>query len=172
MSDAVPIIRQEGEGEQLWWAGGGVFTMKASAAETHEALMMSEFRSEGGKMTPLHLHPDEDEGFYVLEGEVVVHLAGEEHRVGEGGIFIAPRGTAHAFMVTSDTARLLTWQVPGTGEASFYRPLLEPIQSPEDISRPPDWERLREVAEHSPAIEILGPPPFEAIPEDRVGSAS
>jgi len=30
MSTAVPIIRGEGEGERLWFAGGGVMTMKAT----------------------------------------------------------------------------------------------------------------------------------------------
>jgi len=171
MSSAVPIIRQKDEGEQLWWAGGGIFTMKASAAETADALMLHEFRSLGGKVTPLHLHPDEDEGFYVLEGEVLVHLNGEEHLVGEGGVFVAPRGTPHALMVTSETVRFLSWQIPGTGEA-FYRELLEPVRSPEDISRPPDWERLREVAERSPTIEILGPPPFAQARQETAAAAS
>jgi quercetin dioxygenase-like cupin family protein len=159
MSTAVPIIRQTDEGERLWFAGGGVWTLKASAAETAEAFMLLEFRAERGKVTPLHLHPDEDEGFYVLEGELLVHVDGEEHRVRQGGVFIAPRGTPHAFMVASETVRLLVWQTPGTGEA-FYREVTEPIRSPEDISRPPDWTRLREAAERSPTIELLGPPPF------------
>ena len=169
MARAVPIIRQKDEGEHLWWAGGGVFVMKANTAETDGALMLHEFRSEGGKVTPLHLHPDEDEGFYVLEGEVLVHVDGDEHRIGEGGVFIAPRGTAHAFAVTSEAVRLLAWQIPGTGEP-FYRELLDPIGSPQDISRPPDWARLQKVAERSPSIEIIGPPPFAAI-QGEVASA-
>jgi hypothetical protein len=86
----------------------------------HRLIDVCEFRAERGKVTPLHLHPDEDEGFYVLEGEVLVHVEGEEHRVGEGGVFITPRGTPHALMVTSETVRFLSWQTPGTGEA-FYR---------------------------------------------------
>jgi quercetin dioxygenase-like cupin family protein len=159
MSAAVPIIRQAGEGEQLWFAGGGLWTLKASARDTAEAFLLLEFRAERGKVTPLHLHPDEDEGFYVLEGEVLVHVDGAEHRIGQGGVFIAPRGVAHAFMVTSETVRLLSWQTPGTGEA-FYREVTEPIRSADDISRPPDWERLRAAAERSPTIELLGPPPF------------
>ena len=116
---AIPIVRQEGEGEQLWWSGGGVFTMKASAEETAGALIMWEFRSEQGKVTPLHLHPNEDEGLYVLEGELLIHLDQKEQVVGEGGVFIVPRGVPHAFKVTSKTARLLTWQTPGTGEPSI-----------------------------------------------------
>lgn len=164
MSTAVSIIRQEGEGEQFWFAGGGLWTLKASAAETADALMLLEFRAERGKVTPLHLHPDEDEGFYVLEGEVLVNVEGEEHRIGQGGLFIAPRGVAHAFMVTSQTVRLLSWQTPATGEA-FYREVTEPIRSADDISRPPDWARLRAAAERSPSIELLGPPPFAAAQE-------
>jgi quercetin dioxygenase-like cupin family protein len=165
MSAAVSIIRQAGEGEQLWFAGGGLWTLKASARDTAEAFLLVEFRAERGKVTPLHLHPDEDEGFYVLEGEVLVHVDGAEHRIGQGGVFIAPRGVAHAFMVTSKTVRLLTWQTPGTGEA-FYREVTEPIRSADDISRPPDWERLRAAAERSPTIELLGPPPFAAAQQE------
>jgi quercetin dioxygenase-like cupin family protein len=165
MTSAVPIIKQAGEGEQLWFAGGGLWTLKATSAETAEAFMLFEFRAERGKVTPLHLHPNEDEGFYVLDGEILVHLAGEEHLIGEGGVFIAPRGVAHAFMVTSETARLLCWQTPGTGEA-FYREVTEPIESPDDVSRPPDWARLRGAAERSSAIELLGPPPFAPAHEE------
>ncbi len=170
MAKAVPIIRQQGEGEQLWFAGGGVWTMKASAAETAEALMLSEVRMEGGKVTPLHLHPTEDEGFYVLEGEVLVHLEGEEHRLGQGGVFIAPRGLPHAFMVTSATARLLAWQTPGTGE-DFYRAVTEPVRSAEDISRPPDWQRLQTAAKRSPSIEIIGPAPFNSAQTEAAAPA-
>jgi quercetin dioxygenase-like cupin family protein len=171
MSSAVPIIRQAGEGEQLWFAGGGLWTLKASAAETAEAFMLLEFRAERGKVTPLHLHPEEDEGFYVLEGEVLVHVEGEEHLIGAGGVFIAPRGVPHAFMVTSETVRFLSWQTPGTGEA-FYREVTEPIRSSEDISRPPDWARLRAAAERSPTIEILGPPPFAAVQQEAAAASA
>jgi quercetin dioxygenase-like cupin family protein len=165
MSTAVPIIRQAGEGEQLWFAGGGVFTMKASAAETGGAFILLEDRMVRGKTTPLHLHPNEDEAIYVLEGELLVDVEGEQHRVGQGGLFVAPRGVPHAFMVTSETAHILSLQTPGTGEA-FYRALTEPVSSAADASRPPDWARLREVAERSESIELLGPPPFAAAQQE------
>ena len=158
MSAAQPVVRQEGEGEHLWFAGGGVFTMKASAAETDEAFVLFEDRVEQGKTTPLHTHPDQDETIYVLEGEILVHFDGVERRVGEGGVFVAPRGVPHAFLVTSETARLLCLQTPGTGER-FYRDLSEPA-GPGDESRPPDLDRLRQVAERSETIELVGPPPF------------
>jgi len=45
----------------------------------------------------LHLHPHEDETIYVLAGEIIVSVDGEEHRLGEGGVFVAPPGLPHAF---------------------------------------------------------------------------
>jgi quercetin dioxygenase-like cupin family protein len=171
MSTAVPIIRQEGEGEQLWFAGGGVFTMKASAAETDGSFILLEDRMVRGKTTPLHLHPNEDEAVYVLEGEILVDVEGEQYRVGQGGLFVAPRGVPHAWMVTSETAHILALQTPGTGEA-FYRELTEPVRSGADASRPPDWARLREVAERSESIELLGPPPFAAAKPEGTRAAS
>jgi quercetin dioxygenase-like cupin family protein len=161
MSTAIPIIRQDGEGELMWFAGGGAFTWKATSAETGGAFILLEDRMVRGKSTPFHLHPNEDEAIYVLEGELLVHIEGEEHRVGPGGLFFAPRGVPHAFMVTSATAHVLAWQTPGTGE-SFYRDAGEPVVTPEDAARPADWVRLRQVAERSENIELLGPPPFAA----------
>ncbi|HEX2086751.1 MAG TPA: cupin domain-containing protein [Solirubrobacteraceae bacterium] len=163
------IIRQDGEGERLWFAGGGLWTMKASAAETGGAFLLFEDDVVRGKTTPLHVHPHEDELVYVLEGELLVHSAGEEHRVGERGFFLAPRGVPHAFLVTSETARLLAFQTPGTGE-SFYRGVSEPATSDEDATRPPDFARLRAAAEQTDRLEILGPPPFgdHAVAESAV----
>lgn len=159
MSSAEAVIRQEGEGEQFWFAGGGVFTVKASAAETGGAFTLIEDHVVRGKTTPLHLHPDVDEAIYVLEGELLVHIEGEEHRVRDRGFFLAPRGVPHAFLVTSDTAHLLALQTPGSGE-EFYRAASEPLASAADEARPPDLAKLRSAAESSPSIELLGPPPF------------
>jgi quercetin dioxygenase-like cupin family protein len=162
MSTAVPIIRQEGEGERFWFAGGGVFTMKATAEETGGAFTMLEDRVVRGKTTPMHLHPDFDEAIYVLEGELLVDIEGDQRTIGGGGLFVAPRGVPHAFMCVSDTSHLLTVQTPGSGE-DFYRAASEPLRSADDASRPADFGRLREVAEQSESIEILGPPPFAAV---------
>jgi len=153
------VIRQAGEGEQLWFAGGGVFTMKVTAAQTGGAMLVLEDRVVRGKTTPLHLHPNEDELIYVLAGELIAHVGGKEHRVGEGGMVVFPRGTAHSFLVTSETAHLFCVQTPGSGEG-FYRQASEPATSEADAGRPPDLARLRAVAERCESIELLGPPPF------------
>ena len=74
-------------------------------------------------------------------------------------------------MVTSATAHVLAWQTPGTGE-SFYRDAGEPVVTPEDAARPADWVRLRQVAERSANIELLGPPPFAAAQHETAPAPS
>jgi quercetin dioxygenase-like cupin family protein len=165
MGTAVPIVRGEEEGERRWFAGGGLWTMKATAEETDGAFILFEDRMTRGKTTPLHTHPHEDETFIVLEGEILVHVEGTERSVGPGGVAVVPRGTRHAFLVTSETARILALQTPGSGEA-FYRDASEPSTEETDAERPPDLDRLRAAAERNPScIQILGPPPFEAARE-------
>lgn len=159
MDAAVPIVRADGEGERLRFWGGGILTMKATAEETGGAFLLFEDFLAQGKTTPLHVHANEDEALYVLEGEALVHIDGEDHVLGARGIAFAPRGIPHAFLVTSPTARLLTLLTPGTAE-DFYRGASEPAAADSDLSGPVDFARVRESAQRSGGMEILGPPPF------------
>jgi quercetin dioxygenase-like cupin family protein len=169
---AVPIIRGEGEGERRWFAGGGVHTVKVTAEETDGAFILLEVQMVQGKTTPLHTHPNLDETLIVLEGEILVYAEGTEHRVGPRGVAVAPRGVPHAFLVTSESARMLALQTPGSGEA-FYREASEPSTDETDAERPPDIDRLRAAAEHHPdTIQILGPPPFEVAKEGAATTGS
>src|ERR687889_2803818 len=164
MSQAGTIIREEGEGERLWFAGGGLWTMKATAEETDGAFNLVENQMMRGKTTPLHTHPSLDETLIVLEGEILVHAEGREYRVGPRGVAVALRGVPHAFMVTSESALILALQTPGSGEA-FYRDASEPATAETDPGRT-DFGRLRAAAERHPApIKTRGPPPFEAAKE-------
>ncbi len=170
MSNVSAIIRGEGEGERLWFAGGGVFTMKATAEETDGAFVLLEDRMARGKTTPLHTHPNLDETLIVLEGEILVYAEGREHRVGPRGVAVARRGVPHAFMVTSESALILALQTPGSGEA-FYRDASEPATADTDPGRS-DLGLLRAAAERHPdIIEILGPPPFKAAREESAARA-
>lgn len=92
-----PIIRGAGEGERRWFAGGGVFTMKATAAETNGAFFLIEDRIVRGKSTPLHLHPHEDETLIVLEGELLVSVGGPSSGSVEGALRSFPAGCPTRF---------------------------------------------------------------------------
>ena len=103
----VSIVRAAGEGERFWFYGGGLHIWKATAAETGGAFLLFEDVMTRGKTTPLHTHPQVDETLYVLDGEILVHIDGDEQRLGSGGVVVFARGVPHAFLVTSETARIL-----------------------------------------------------------------
>lgn len=157
METLAATVRQQGEGEQLWFCGGGLHTWKVTARESGGAFLMFEAEMGEGKLTPLHLHPLADETFYLIEGEILVHLDGTEHTVGAGGVVVMPRGLPHAFKVISP-ARMLCLHTPGGGE-DFYRRASEPVVAGGDPA-PIDFDRVRAAAEASDSIEILRPPPF------------
>jgi quercetin dioxygenase-like cupin family protein len=158
MKTLAVTVRDSGEGERRWFCGGGMHTWKATSEETGGAFLMFEFVGERGKVTPLHIHPASDETFYLLEGEILLDLDGERRTLAAGGLVVVPRGVPHAFMVTSERTRFLTFQTPGTDQA-FYRLASEPAA---EGSRPipVDFDRVREAALQTGAIEILAPPPF------------
>jgi len=161
MTSAVPIVLTEDSGELLWF-NGDLFTFKATCEQTDGAFILFEEWARRGKVTPLHAHPDEDESFYVLEGEVLVQIDGEEHRGRPGGFISVPRGVPHAILVVSETARALTLLTPGSPAIeAFFRDAGDPAPRRElPPPAPLDMERIRAAAERHGALEILGPPPF------------
>lgn len=152
MKTLAATVRESGEGERRWFCGGGLMTWKVTADETDGAFLMFEDQLDEGKVTPLHQHPAADETFYLLEGEILLDIEGEQRTLHAGGVAMLPRGVPHAFKVTAPT-RLLCVQTPGSGEA-FYRLASEPAPTPVD------FDRIRDAAMQTGAIEILGPPPF------------
>lgn len=158
-ANSAGIIRGKEEGERRWFYGGGEHIWKAKAEETEGAFLLFEDRMSEGKCTPLHIHPDSDESMFVLQGEILMHIDGTNHRVGTGGLAVAPRRVPHAFLVTSPEVRLLCLHTPGCCQA-FYWDASEPRTG--DEAGAVDMNRVRASAEKNGGIEILGPPPFEA----------
>jgi quercetin dioxygenase-like cupin family protein len=160
MSSVAPIALADREGEHLWF-DGGLLTFKATGAHTAGALLLLEVLQPEGKAPPLHVHTEADETFYVLEGELLVHVDGAEHSLGKGGVLVVPRGTPHAFLVTSQTARMLLAFTPASVVMEdFVRRAGQPAPDPTLTPPPPDPERYQAAAERS-GLEVLGPPPFE-----------
>jgi mannose-6-phosphate isomerase-like protein (cupin superfamily) len=73
--------------------------------------------------TPAHVHAREDELFLSLEGDHVVEIGAEEHRIGPGESVFAPRGVPHSQRrVVPGEGRLLVVTAPG-GLDGFFREL-------------------------------------------------
>jgi quercetin dioxygenase-like cupin family protein len=158
MTTLTPIAQQPGTGEHLWFFGG-LTTIKAARG----GVMVTEQTAPRGSGSPLHVHHNEDEWFYVLEGELTIWVDGETHVVSVGGFVFGPRDIPHTFIVSSEQARFLLVTEPGDF-AGFVRALAEPAPGPELPPGPPtspDMELVMETAAQY-GLEILGPPGIPA----------
>jgi quercetin dioxygenase-like cupin family protein len=160
-----PTVLDAGEGEALWF-NNDLLTVKATGADTGGGALFIEELARRGKVTPLHMHADEEETFYILEGEILFHLDGSERALGAGGVVSVPRGVPHAYLVTSDVARTIILVTPGSGEMeAFFRAAGEPAaERALPAERPLDIARIAAAAERTGAVTILGPPPFGEPP--------
>jgi mannose-6-phosphate isomerase-like protein (cupin superfamily) len=77
-------------------AGGEIRSPRAS-------LVLGEWRDPGAGgdppvcIAPLHVHHEDDEAWYVLEGTLKVRVGADDVEVGAGGAVLVPRGMPHTY---------------------------------------------------------------------------
>jgi quercetin dioxygenase-like cupin family protein len=157
-----PIALQPDEGEALWFLGV-LATVKASAETTGGRVAVIEHRAPQGSGSPLHVHRNEDEWFYVTEGVLTFWVGGQVIEAPAGSFVYGPRGVPHTFTVSSPEARFLLVAEPA-GFERFMRSLAEPATAPTlppaTIQSPAPERMMAAAAEYG--IEILGPPGIPA----------
>jgi mannose-6-phosphate isomerase-like protein (cupin superfamily) len=67
--------------------------------ESTGAFDLGEVVGRRGDMPPLHVHHQEDETFYVLEGELTLFVEDEQVTLSRGQAVLAPRGIPHVYRV-------------------------------------------------------------------------
>jgi quercetin dioxygenase-like cupin family protein len=158
------------DGEALWLLGG-LYVWRALDAETGGAYSLCEVQGRAGFGAPMHLHDQEDEGFYVVDGLVTLVLGEEEIQLSKGGFGLAPRRIRHGFRLDSGEATMLLLFTPGTAHEAMFAEMGEPAQTrtiPPPPDGPPDLERLAAIAGRH-GTTLLGPPPGEAPTGTRSG---
>ncbi|MEV6654436.1 cupin domain-containing protein [Streptomyces sp. NPDC051219] len=78
--------------------------------------------------SPPHIHHNESESFYVIEGQLEVHKEGRAFTLGSGDAIHTPRGVPHMYKVVSDTARWLVLVSPA-GFEGLMRRVSRPAES-------------------------------------------
>ncbi len=126
------------------WHMGSLFRWVATARDTNGAFSLAEIEVRAGCEPPPHRHTNEDESFYVLDGEMEFIVDGETTRARAGELAFLPRGRTHAFRVVTARTRALLHISPAGLEDAFL-----------------------ETSDRAPRAELppppAGPPPRELI---------
>lgn len=152
-----------------WLAPGGgdarwvlkeLDAIKATAAQTGGLFGLKESLDRRGGGPPLHVHQREDEGCYVLDGEITFFVGDDVISASAGAWLYLPRRIPHSLRIESDTARTLWLITPGGFESFFTEtfPAAAAGSSPPDEQ--PAFERLAAAAAVF-GVTIIGPPPGE-----------
>ena len=115
-----PTIRTPTEGRTIAVVGD-VYRFLVTGDETNDNYALWEAIVPPGGGPPPHVHSREEEGFYVLDGEVTLHF-GEQRIVATAGMFAnMPVGTPHSFSNESNRpAKMLISVAPAGLEKMFF----------------------------------------------------
>jgi quercetin dioxygenase-like cupin family protein len=130
--------------------GYSTILFKVLPRETSSGLFVIEHKNlvKGGP--PLHIHPYQEEYFYVIEGEVRFAVGGQRLTLRAGDSVLGPRGIPHTFAaVEGKPGRMLIAFSPAGKMEQFLRDTAIPNPPKEDAAF---WSKYD--------IEMLGPSPF------------
>src|SRR5918911_3606420 len=138
-------------------------TIKATKEQTGAQSSLVEILAPDGYGSVLHVHHFEDEGFYILEGEMTFYVGDQTIKAEPGSFLFGPKEVPHAFTVDSGPARLLFVLSPA-GFEDLVREMGEPARAltlPPQPQAPPDEAEMQQMAAIAArhGNEILGPAP-------------
>lgn len=154
-----PLVRPTGEGQTIAVVGD-VYRFLATGADTNGTYALWEAIVTPGGGPPPHVHSREEEGFYILDGEITFTIAGEK-RVATAGMFAnMPVGIPHSFKNESPRpARMLISVAPAGLETMFFE-IGVPLPPDATSAPPPSKEEIEKLLAIAPryGLEILLPP--------------
>lgn len=143
---ASPYHLAPGEGQPMSWFSAQ-FQLKSSDPQ----IGLMELEGSPGVEPPLHVHRNEDEYYYLLDGVVTFHVGEETYDGQPGSVVFLPRAVPHTFTIQTPTARMLLLNAPGGFERMFE---LAPTT--------PD-EAMTALARYD--VDVVGPHPRDAAPQ-------
>lgn len=148
-SRAVHVLAGEDRFSEHKALGISTIDFKVSAQDSGGAALVIENtnRAKGGPAR--HLHIEQDELFYVLEGEYLIEVGQERFDLKPGDSILAPRKVPHVWAYVGNTLGrlLITFTPPGKMEAFFREVSKANAMPPQD---PGFWR--------AHGMELIGPP--------------
>jgi quercetin dioxygenase-like cupin family protein len=150
-TEGQPVQLAPGEGTAVKNPLGGSTIFKIRGSESGGTLTAFEGIVPPGEGPPLHIHEDEDEILYALEGSFRVRLEDRTSDAPPGTFVFIPRGVAHTWQNSGDApGRLLAIVTPAGLETFFERF----AQAPSDTSLAETFRRFGAAA----GMVVVGPP--------------
>lgn len=145
------------EREPFWFLGGQARILVPGSA-TGNALSLVEFSDPEGHAPPQHVHENEEELWFVLDGEVSFFVGDERHDLTPGQVAHGPRGVPHSYLVRSpEGARIAAVFSPALIE-EWFKANGKPVAEVGDL--PPAFDLAAIVGSaESFRLRVTGPPP-------------
>ncbi|WP_373057648.1 cupin domain-containing protein [Zunongwangia sp. H14] len=128
-----------------------ILDIKISSKDTANALAVFEqtgLTPNGGP--PLHTHPDQDEWFYVIEGDYIFQVGKKKYHIKSGDTIFLPRNIPHAFIQLSEKGKVIVAYLPAGRMEAFF-------EVTDKWESTPSKEEIYRVFE-SHNMKIVGPP--------------
>ena len=96
--------------------------LKISGTDTENVLAVFEqtgFTPNGGP--PLHIHPFQDEWFYVIDGEYLFQVGEDKYQIKTGDTIFLPRNVQHAFLQMSEKGKMIVSYLPSGKMEAFFK---------------------------------------------------
>lgn len=143
-----PVVLAPGEGTHLDVLGD-LITLLVSGKQTNGAFTVLSETSPPGGDTRLHIHQNEDEALYVLEGEYEIQCGNQTVRAGPGSFVFAPREVPHKLTNVSTGQSRVLGVVSPAGFEGFWEEVSQ-------LPPPPDIEKILAIAKKY-GLEVHGP---------------
>jgi quercetin dioxygenase-like cupin family protein len=145
------FVLRPGEGRSID-LGGFQMSVKATNEETDGAFSLLEATEPPDFGPPLHTHHDAAEAFYVLQGEYIIFIDGQEFVSPAGSFIFIPAGVPHGFRVGHAASRKLNLYTPAA-MVGYFDELSDAISKGTANS-----DERSEIANRY-SMEVLGPVP-------------
>jgi len=144
-----------GEPIKLGGRGGEPMDCKVSGQDTNGALCVFEFNCKSGG--PRHLHHEQDEWIYVIDGEFELQLGDKRFRIGASESVFIPRKVPHVWAcVSRKPGKIINMYQPAGKMEEFFRELGKYDGKPyvHEVLSIDEFRRLF----HDHGMDLLGPP--------------
>lgn len=157
-----PLLHGPSEGRWVREKMGIHVRMLVAGKDTAGGLTLYEYTAPPRFPGPaLHVHHDEDEAFFVLDGTLTVQIGEDRSEAETGGFVWAPRELAHGFCNEGEhPVRFLGMVVPGTLE-----PMLRELADYLDQAAPAINPAAVIAINRRHGLTVVGPPILDAPQE-------